>query len=510
MNDENNRSKQPSVMIVDDTPDNLNLLSAILKECGYHARPAPGGKLALAAINSDLPDLILLDIVMPDMDGFEVCRVLKSNRKTKDIPIIFLTALDRREDEEKGLKLGAVDYITKPFNSEVVKARVNTHLQLKYHQERLEHIVSERTAELIKTNKDLLLEIDERRRTEEELKFRNVILTTQEEASIDGILIVDGNGKMISMNSRFIKMWGIPPEVVASKSDEKALNSIITKLADQEQFLNKVRFLYEHHNETSRDIIILNDGSYFDRYSAPMVGLNGTYYGRVWYFRDITEHIKDEKISKDSLMEKEALIKELYHRTYNNMQVISSMLNAQAYYFKDEKVITVFHEMSDRINSMAKVHQKLYQSKDLSSINLREYIIEISGLLVQSYSGQENKIGVSMDLDDEKVLMDTAVPCGLIINELMTNALKYAFPAGRKGMIKISLHRMDNENLELRVSDNGIGVNRDFDAKTNRGMGLNIIYDIAEKQLAGKVSFESGDGLTAVIRFNDKLYHKRI
>ncbi len=153
MKDKNNKLKQTSIMIVDDTPDNLNLLSAVLKECGYHVRPALSGKQAMEAIKSYLPDLILLDVMMPDMDGFEVCRILKSDRKTKDIPIIFLTALDRRQDEEKGLNLGAVDYITKPFNNTIVKARVNMYLQLKFHQDRLEQAVSERTAELIQANK---------------------------------------------------------------------------------------------------------------------------------------------------------------------------------------------------------------------------------------------------------------------------------------------------------------------------------------------------------------------
>ncbi|MGA2141433.1 MAG: response regulator, partial [Brevinematales bacterium] len=277
MNDNKINNKHPAVMIIDDNPDNLNLLSAILKECGYHIRPAPSGKRALEAVKSEPPDIILLDVMMPDMDGFEVCRTLKSGRKTKDIPIIFLTALDNWQDEGRGLMLGAVDYITKPFNNEIVKARVNTQLQLKFNKERLEQVVSERTAELIQANKDLLSEIDERKKAEDELKFSNIILKTQQEASIDGILIVDEEGKIISMNRRFITMWGISQDIVESKSDEKALNSILNKLTDPEKFLDKVRFLYGHHNEISRDIIVLTDGLNFDRYSAPMIGPGGTY-----------------------------------------------------------------------------------------------------------------------------------------------------------------------------------------------------------------------------------------
>ena len=148
---------------------------------------------------------------------------------------------------------------------------------------------------LINAIAERLGRVAERKQAEEALQFRNVLLSTQQEASIDGILVVDENGKIISSNRQFADMWGIASDIVASKSDERALESVMGKLADPEEFLNKVKHLYQARNETSRDEIALKDGRTFDRYSAPMLGPDERYYGRVWYFRDITERKRMEE-----------------------------------------------------------------------------------------------------------------------------------------------------------------------------------------------------------------------
>jgi PAS domain S-box-containing protein len=140
-----------------------------------------------------------------------------------------------------------------------------------------------------------ILDITERKQAEEELKFRNILLSTQQEVSIDGILVVDENGKIVSYNHRFVEMWGIPPELVEGKADEPVLRLVTSKIADPRAFLQRVEHLYEHRRETSQDEIILNDGRTFDRYSAPMFGSEERYYGRVWYFRDITKRKKAEE-----------------------------------------------------------------------------------------------------------------------------------------------------------------------------------------------------------------------
>jgi two-component system, sensor histidine kinase and response regulator len=155
--------KIPCILIVDDTLANLELLSGVISEHGYEPRPVPNGKLALLAAQTEPPDLILLDINMPGMDGFEVCEQLKANEATRDIPVIFITAYAETEDKVRGLGLGAVDYITKPFQIDEVRMRVDTHLKMRSLQQRLhlqnqnlEQQVAERTNELLQANEMLL------------------------------------------------------------------------------------------------------------------------------------------------------------------------------------------------------------------------------------------------------------------------------------------------------------------------------------------------------------------
>jgi CheY-like chemotaxis protein len=146
---------KPCILIVDDSPANLELLVEILRQRGYEPRPVPSGKLALQAAQADPPDLILLDIRMPDMDGFEVCKRLKADEALKDIPVIFLTALTEAADKVRAFSLGAVDYVSKPFQAEEIEARVRTHLrlrglqrQLSAQNDNLEQLVEKRNREL--------------------------------------------------------------------------------------------------------------------------------------------------------------------------------------------------------------------------------------------------------------------------------------------------------------------------------------------------------------------------
>ena len=129
--------RQGNILIVDDTPNNLRLLMQMLTEHGHRVRPAISGEIALKAIKADLPDLILLDIVMPEMDGFEVCRKLKTDEQAKDVPILFISALNEIEDKMRAFSEGGVDYISKPFHMEEILARVNTHLTLRFQQQAL-------------------------------------------------------------------------------------------------------------------------------------------------------------------------------------------------------------------------------------------------------------------------------------------------------------------------------------------------------------------------------------
>jgi PAS domain S-box-containing protein len=211
-----------------------------------------------------------------------------------------------------------------------------------------------------------------------------------------------------------------------------------------------------------------------------------------------------------SLQEKIELIRELYHRTKNNMQVIISMLRIQAELTDNDQVKTTLWDTTNRIQSMALVHEKLYQSQKLSHINLDEYIRDLAQLLLSSYHVAANKIDITFDLERMPALVDTAVPCGLVLNEFVSNALKHAFPGERSGEIRITLQRVNEKDVSLVVADNGIGVPQDFDFSTNQTFGMQIIAAIVEHQLQGKISFKSENGLTCQALFPDDQYRERV
>ncbi len=157
----------------------------------------------------------------------------------------------------------------------------------------------------------IIRDITERKRAEEELKLRNILLSTEQDTSLDGILVVDEKAQIQSYNQRFVDMWGVSAEVIATKSDELAMKSILDKLLDPQKFLERVGHLYEHRREESRDEIVLKDGRVFDRYSAPMYGSDEKYYGRVWYFRDITVRVRAQEEVRNANEKLSALVKKL-------------------------------------------------------------------------------------------------------------------------------------------------------------------------------------------------------
>ena len=227
-------------------------------------------------------------------------------------------------------------------------------------------------------------------------------------------------------------------------------------------------------------------------------------------FEDITESKIAENTIRASLKEKEVLLRELYHRTKNNMQVVSSLIGLKSASIKDEQMISILQEMKNRIQTIALVHQKLYQSQNLSRVDLKEYITDLVSLLVNSYAVEQDKITFSLDLENINVLIDTAVPCGLIINELISNSFKHAFPGDMKGNIFVQLKKHEEDTIELVVSDNGIGIPDGFSLFEKNTLGMQVFYNIATDQLMGDVKVNSNHGLTFTIHFKDVSYEERV
>lgn len=883
-----------SILVVDDTSDSLKLLTDILSSEGYTVRPADSGELALMAVSVKIPDIILLDFRMPGMDGLEVCRQLKANKKTRDIPVIFVSASTEAEERIEGLKIGAVDFINKPYRREELLVRIQTHLELHKLKNKLEFQIAERTFELTKTNETLQYEITAHKNLEESLresetKFRAIFensldaigvgkeginvfvnpaylrlfgysdineiaqrpiidliaiekrpeilefiklrklkketnssyitkglkkdgtdflmevhastyllknelytlvilrdITAQKKAeeevqklnerfnlaaqaanigvwdwdaksntlvwddmmyslygvtrnlyndafktwagsiyfedkertfdeiraaiadkkdysSIYRIILPNGNirhmkslGKVYTdEEGKPLRMVGVNFDITESKETEELIREMNLKSEDalsaakmayweldieNKFFLFNERFFAMHNisfaernsykmgvnefvskyvhpvyrnqvYELIEETIETKMSEFGNKVEARLLKTNGaefwvsTWYrvqknkagktiklygvnqditeqkkaetqrmqseenyrslfnnmlggfvyckmlfengdpvdfvyiacneafenmtglknvigkkasevmpgirkadpelfithGRValtgvpekfeiyiqtldmWcevslyspqkeYFVSVFDKITDRKVeeekTKRALKEKEALIRELYHRTKNNMQVITSIISLKRASVKDENTSLILKEIEERIRAFSLVHKKLYQMQNLSKIDLKDYIIDLTKMLIKDYKEKEENISFAYELENVPVLIDSAIPCGLIINELVSNSIKYAFPNNMKGEIKIQLKKTDTDTIQLKVSDNGIGFQLNLDGIES--LGLSIINTIAKDQLKGKFQFDTGNGVTFELYFSDNLYEERV
>ncbi len=202
---------------------------------------------------------------------------------------------------------------------------------------------------------------------------------------------------------------------------------------------------------------------------------------------------------QESLQEKEMLLKEIHHRVKNNMQIVSSLLSLQSGYVQDPQALQIFRESQNRVYSMALIHEKLYRSDNLAQIDLSDYVRDIAHSLVLSYSNVSS--GIQLNFDTEQVILgiDAAVPCGLILNELISNALKHAFPDKQSGEIKISLHNAAQQ-IHLQVADTGIGFPPDLDFQHTTSLGLILVNNLV-KQLNGSIALQNHKGVVFDIDF---------
>ncbi|MCB0374162.1 MAG: sensor histidine kinase [Muricauda sp.] len=191
---------------------------------------------------------------------------------------------------------------------------------------------------------------------------------------------------------------------------------------------------------------------------------------------------------QDRIEEKETLLKEVHHRVKNNLQTVSSLLSLQSRSIDDEKISNIIKSSQNRVVSMAMVHEMLYKRDDyLSKIELKPYVKELCDYLVRSVKGSNSSVKLDLDIQDYKLSIDTVIPLGLIINETITNALKYGIRESHDGEIHVSVHKIGDHRYEMYLGDNGIGYSEEINPKTSNSLGLKLIYNLA-RQLRGTIS----------------------
>ncbi|MDD1667079.1 MAG: PAS domain S-box protein [Methanomicrobiales archaeon] len=216
---------------------------------------------------------------------------------------------------------------------------------------------------------------------------------------------------------------------------------------------------------------------------------------------DITILKRAEAQIRASLLEKENLLREIHHRVKNNMQVVSALLVLQSKKTKDRQILEMFRDSEHRIKTMALIHEKLYQSRSFGTIDLAEYLTRLIQYLFRSYEERSAGVALQMEVRDIALDIDTALPCSLIINELVSNSLKYAFPEGRGGKICIRVKREEGKGFEMEIRDDGVGLPPDLDLEKTETLGLRLVHGLAVNQLGGSIETGKGKGTSFIIRF---------
>ncbi|BDI14248.1 hypothetical protein ANSO36C_00500 [Nostoc cf. commune SO-36] len=373
--------------------------------------------------------------------------------------------------------------------------------------EQLESKVEERTEELTIINQSLQAEITERQRIEEALRESEQRFRAAFHQAAVGIAHVAIDGSWLLVNQKLCDILGYTPEEVQLLTFQDIthpddinidLQYVEKILADNIQTYSMEKRYFRKDNS----IVWVN----------LTVSLMREPTGKPKYFISVVEDISERQAAlcerkqweeqiQASLLEKEVLLKEIYHRVKNNLQVISSLLNLQSAYIKDKDDLVIFQQSQQRIASIALVHEKLYQSQDLARIDFGEYIQDLVASLFAAYEVNEDAIALRINIEEQVFLgLDTAIPCSLIIHELVSNSLKYAFTRDNNGTISIKIEKIINNNLTLIVSDNGIGLPANFDFKKLASLGWELV-DALTHQLAGNINIIGATGVECQITF---------
>ncbi|MEW5957310.1 MAG: histidine kinase dimerization/phosphoacceptor domain -containing protein, partial [Chloroflexota bacterium] len=361
--------------------------------------------------------------------------------------------------------------------------------------------LEDRSRQLAQTNKTLEAEIVERRWVEEELRTSEERYRQTIENSPNPIFSIDLAGHILSWNRACEIAFHYGQEAIGQpyqdvlgvldSEQEQAMERLVEEIFTQRRSFGDVEISYGRKNGAWQ---VMATRLY------PLPDRVGQVRACVFANTDITERQQAEAQIKASLREKEILLQEIHHRVKNNMQVISSLLSLQANYVDNPYTREIFQQSQNRVRSMALVHEKLYRSQDLNRINFGEYIQDLTAYLFQVHGGHTQDIKLNIETQQVLLNIDKAVPCGLILNELISNALKHAFTNGQSGKIQIELDASANQQVTLTIADNGVGFPLDFDIQHSDSLGLKLVYTLA-RQLDATIERRNSAGTEFKLSF---------
>ncbi len=492
-------------LIADDKPANLYLLETMLKGIGIDAIQAKNGLEALGLLRSNRDiKLIISDILMPEMDGFQFCIECKKDQNLNSIPFIFYTATyTDSKDEAFARSLGADAFILKPIDPQEFMAILMNILE----EVKVNKFAGKKSAQksevivLKKYNQALIRKLEEKmvalEKANTELDRSRIFFKTIFSSSCDAMTVSDADGILTFFNEATESMFGY--------TKDEIIGLPISQLAPehlkdhQQQLLKKaVAKGYLKAQETE---MVKKDGTVFpvEVSFGNMHDTSGELLGIVAIFRDITKRKLAQQQIQQDLQEKTILLAEIHHRVKNSLQVVASLLNLQSHEITDKHSYELFQESRNRVRMMSSVYERLYQSEKFADIDFGKYLDSVL-IAIYQQSGLRHRVDLKIDVMDIKLGLDDAIPVALIINELFTNSIKYAFPDESKGKIEIIFKQLEDKSYQLIYRDNGVGLPKEIDFKNTKSFGL-FLVNILTKQITGTAALEQTEWTTFTILF---------
>ena len=463
------------MLLVEDSLDDAVFLVRHLTKNGYDVtfERVYSAAACSAALERQLWDIIIADYSLPGFNGMEALALYKG--KNLDIPFIIVSGAIGEDIAVEAMKAGAHDYIMKGNFSRLIPV-----IQRELREARIRQ---------------------ERRRAEQALQESEATYRTLFENSGTAFVFIDQDDTISLVNKEMEKLTGCPRtesegrkkwmEFIARTDDLERLQQYSRLLrSDPGVVLEPFEFQITNRSGPAKDVV------------AKIGMIPGTTKSLVSVL-DITARKRAEDALRVSLKEKDLLLQELNHRVNNNLQLIANLLRMQRKHVVDKDALAVFDESQNRIRSIALVHEQLYLTKSFYRINLKDYISELSQHIYQSFVAEDNAVKLSIDVEDVILDIERVITCGLIINEMLSNSLKYAFPDRLDGRISISVRYTGEGLIELLYSDNGIGIPDSIDIRQARTLGMQLIVNLAEKQLDGSLSLDRKNGTAFKIVFKE-------
>ncbi len=508
-----------TILVVDNDPAVLKFMTMFLGREGFEVRTACDGLDALNVLSDFEPDVIFVDLIMPNIGGKKLCQILRSKGRYDETYLIVLSAISSEEE---------IDYTAMGFDACIAKG------PLKGLGVHILTVMEKLGREITRSNPGSTYGAEDLYKRE----ITSELLSTKRHAELivenmsEGIVEATSEKKIIFANPAAVTLLDMPEEDLlgrdfqslfetdAEQKIDRAFTAAMNgdegnhleEPIDHGDRLIMTQILPVYDEGRTSMVIIMNDITERMRAEKNLRRAHNELESRVKKRTEelqranasLTEEIEQRRLLENdlrtSLKEKETMLNEIHHRVKNNLQVVSSLLGSYSRRVKNEDVTHMVKEMQNRIQSMSLVHEKLYRSQNFSAVDFGDYLRSFIRHLVHSFAIDEHRVKTIIDVEPVHLGIDIAVPCALIVNELVTNSLKHAFPGDRKGEIAVSFRMNDSSGCLMRIGDDGVGLPDDVDTASPESLGLRIVH-VLTKQLDGTLRINRESGLGYTIEF---------